>query len=114
MASPVAAAAEEVENAIGSYHPENITELREFFADLPDFFERQISAFQAFADHLEQEQPLEPAVAEHYREMLANLAGIRDHVQEGISVFESAHERELQRLEEPRPNEQAWDVTQNS
>jgi hypothetical protein len=62
------------------------------------------------ADRLGSEFPVHHAVIEHLHEMAATTAGLAEFAQEAHSIHRVAHAKELERIEEPRPNEQIWDV----
>lgn len=113
MTSPISAATEAVSEGFGNYEPENVADLRGFFTDMPKFFGELASSVTALADRFDEELPLHPAIAEHVREMVSVIAGLGDHAEELQGMFESAHEKELQRIDSPRSNEEFLDVSHN-
>lgn len=111
MGSPVEAAAEAVQQHIGGFVPESGAELDRFFQDLPKLFERTAEALAHLADRFGSELPVHPVVHEHIRELAAVTAGLTDYAESAWSIHRTAHDRELERIENPRPGEDLWDVS---
>lgn len=105
--------AEAIEQGIGGFEPENANDLGDFLKALPDVHEAQASAYNRQAEQLADGQPVHPAVIEHLRELASQSDGLREYAAETHHIWATAHEAELQRLEEPRPNESLWDVVEN-
>jgi hypothetical protein len=112
--SPIQEAAEAVTAGFAGFEPQNATDLRTMFSDFPDFYGELARGVGILADKFDGELPVHPSVAEGIREMVATLAGLRDHADELNGMFKQAHEKELQRLDEPRPQEELWDVSRNN
>jgi len=110
MASPIAPATEAVEEGFNGFDPENVTDMREFFADMPEFFSTLATSVNTLADKFGDDLPLDPALADHVREMVGVIAGLADHSTELGSMFEKVHEPELSRVDDPRPGEEKFDV----
>jgi DNA-binding GntR family transcriptional regulator len=108
--SPVEAAAEAVQQHIGGFTPESASELDRFLQDLPQLFERTAEALAQLADRFGSDLPVHPSVHEHLRELAAVSAGSAEFAEEAWSLHRTAHERELERIENPRPHEDMWDV----
>jgi hypothetical protein len=113
-ASPVKDIAEQFNEAFAKFQPENAGDMIEFFKELPDLFETMADAFGHLGSRMQEEMPLDPRVAERVRELAGHAAGLRDEAQEINGTFRAAHEKEIQRIEEPRPAEEAWDVGRNN
>lgn len=114
VATPLTNAGEAVQQDLGNYHPEHIIELRPFFStELPEFFGTLAGSIGAMADRFREELPLHQQIPEHIQEMAGVLAGLRDKAQELSALFENLHKDDLNRLDEPRPGEQMWDVGAN-
>jgi hypothetical protein len=105
--------AEAIEQGIGAFDPENANDLGDFLKSLPDIHEAEASAYSRQADQLSEGQPVHPAVIEHLRELASQADGLREYAAETYHIWATAHEAELQRLENPRPNESLWDVVEN-
>jgi hypothetical protein len=108
--SPVEAAAEAVHQHIGGFTPESAGELDRFLHDLPRLFERTAEALAQLADRFGSDLPVHPSVHEHLRELAAVSAGSAEFAEEAWSLHRTVHDRELERIENPRPNEDLWDV----
>ena len=113
MSSAVDAASDAIEENIGGFEPGNIGDLGSFLAGLPRLHEALASAYQRVADRFADDLPLDPAVAEHIRELASQAAAQQDYAAETLGLFRSLHEQELERIENPRPNEKLWDVVEN-
>jgi hypothetical protein len=111
--SPVAAATEAVTENFGRFDPQNIDGLTALFDDLPEFYSALITANTNLAAKFGDELPVKPAVTEAIGEMNSYLAGLRDHATSLRELFEKAHKDELERLRNPRRNEEMWDVQNN-
>jgi hypothetical protein len=109
----VEAAAEALETHIGSWQPENAADLDVFLASLPMLFEAVSNSIIRVASTLGAEFPVDAVVPERLHEIAATVAGMTDFSAEAHAVHRVAHARELERIENPRPNEQIWDVGQN-
>lgn len=112
MASPIAPATEAVEEGFTGFDPENVADMRKFFADMPEFFRTLASSVNTLADKFGDDLPLDPQLADHVREMVGVIAGLGDHSEELASMFEKVHEPELNRVDSPRPGEEKFDVSQ--
>jgi hypothetical protein len=110
VSSQVDAATEAIDQHIGGYEPQTPTDLGMFLQALPQLFESLGTALSHVADTLGDQFPVEPALPEQLREIGASAAGLADQATEAHSVHRNAHEKELERLENPRTNEQFWDV----
>lgn len=113
MAHQLEAATEAIHGSIGGFEPENVEDLGAFLQDLPNVFEAMTSGLHRLADRFGDELPLHSSVVEHVREMASSLSGLHEYAAEAHHVFRTAHEQELERLENPRPNEKLWDVVEN-
>jgi hypothetical protein len=112
LVNRIDAASEAVGQHIGGYEPENAADLDQFLGSLPDYFGAVAQAFRHVAETLADRFPVEPVVVERLREISATIGGMSEFSGEARAVHRAAHERELQRIENPRPNESFWDVSQ--
>jgi hypothetical protein len=107
------AAAEAISEYIGGWAPENALELDSFLAGLPGLFEALAAAMAGVAERLGAEFPVDPAVPEHLAEIAATVAGMGDFAAEAHAIHRTVHAPELERIENPRQNEDLWDVAAN-
>jgi hypothetical protein len=107
------AASEAVIESIGNWAPENALELDAFLAGLPRLFEAVASSVARVAERLGSDFPVHPSVSEHLQEIAATVAGMGEFAEEAYSIHRTAHAAELERIENPRPNERLWDVVEN-
>lgn len=102
-----------VEQQIGSWEPDNAVDLDLFLSSLPRLFEAVSTSIGHVAGRLGSDFPVHPAVTERLREIASTVAGMSEFAAEAHSIHRSAHASELERIEDPRPGEQMWDVTRN-
>lgn len=110
MASPLAPVTEDVKTGFDKFQPETAQDMIQFFGEFPEFFEALASSLGGLAGRMESEMPLDPGLAETMREFAGTIAGLRDQASEMNRQFRQVHAKEIERIEEPRPGEQAWDV----
>lgn len=109
MSASPHAAAEAIQQHIGSFEPENVEDLGRFLQGLPDIHDALAESLTRIADRFGDELPVHPAVTEHIREMAAQSAGLHDFADQTYSIFRSAHSDDLERLENPRRGEEFMD-----
>lgn len=114
MSSSIDAATEAIDQHIGSWEPQTAVELDEFLSGLPRLVESMSTSLAQVADKLGEQFPVEASVTQMIREIAAHIGGMTDMAGEAHTVHRGAHEKELERIENPRNNEQLWDVTTNS
>ena len=113
MSSQIDAAIEAVSENIGGWVPENALDLDMFLAGLPVLFEAVASSVASVAELLGSEFPVHPSVPEHLQEIAATVAGMGEFAGEAHAIHRVAHAAEMERIENPRPNERLWDVVEN-
>lgn len=113
MTSPIAAVSEEVATSLSNFRPENVTDLRDGFRDLPDLFRVIRQGLSGMTERFADETPVHADVIEHMREMFTALDGLADHADSLGPLFEERHREELKRIDEPRPGEEILDVQSN-
>ena len=114
MSTHIDAAAEAVTDNIGSWVPENALDLDLFLAGLPRLFEAVAASVAGVAERLGSEFPVDPSVPEHLQEIAATVAGMGEFAGEAHAIHRVAHAAEMERIENPRPHEELWDVVENS
>lgn len=114
MSANVDAAVEGISQHIGNWEPQTPVDLDEFLSSIPQLFESLSTSLAGVADKLGEQFPVEPSVTESLREMAAHVSGLTDTAGEAHTVHRSAHEQEMHRIENPRVNEQFWDVSSSS
>jgi len=113
VSNHIDAATEAVSEHIGTWEPENALDLDAFLAGLPRLFEAVASAVASVAERLGSEFPVHPSVPDHLREIAATVAGMGEFAGEAHAIHRIAHATEMERIEDPRPNERLWDVVEN-
>lgn len=107
----IEAAAEAVQQHIGGFEPENAADLERFLSELPGYFDSVANAFRNVADTLSDRYPVEAVVTERLREIGATIGGMSEFSGEAHAAHRAVHEKELARIENPRPGESLWDVS---
>ena len=113
MNSHIDAATEAVSESIGAWAPENALDLDSFLAGLPGLFEAVAASVASVAERLGSEFPVDPSVPDHLQEIAATVAGMGEYAAEAHAIHRLAHAAEMERIENPRPNEELWDVAGN-
>lgn len=110
--APIESAAEAI-LAISSWEPENITEVDNFLQDLGQLYEALATTQANLAQRFQSDLPIGSAVVEHLSELASAAASLTDHANQARGIFRSQHAEEFERLENPRPREELWDVRAN-
>jgi hypothetical protein len=105
----IAQQAGEAAQALGTWHPDDGEDADATLGALADMFESWHAGLQALIGNLHDE-PIDPGVMEEIEEVASNLAGGTEGLRSAYASFRAKHEVELRRIEEPRPDEQMWNV----
>ena len=98
---------------ISHWEPETVSDVDEFLSDLAELYEALATTQARLAERFGSDLPIGAAVVEHLSELASTAAALTDHARESQSIFRAAHEAEFERLENPRPKEELWDVSTN-
>ncbi|MBO0813532.1 MAG: hypothetical protein J2P30_00025 [Actinobacteria bacterium] len=104
------AASEAASQHIGQFEPDSAEDLGLFLSGLPSYFESVSTAFRTVAERLADGYPVHPSIPERLREIGATVGGMSDFAAEAHSAHRAMHEKELDRIENPRRGEEFWDV----
>lgn len=107
------AVADAIDEHIGGWEPQNATDIFQFLAGLEPMCSHLGMALGNAADRLGSDYPLDQAVVGHLQEMAALAVNLGAWGESAHSLARAAHENDLQRLENPRPNEQVFDIQAN-
>ena len=113
ISGQIDAAAEAITEYVGGWEPESAMDLDSFLAALPGLFEALAAAMASVAERLGSEFPVHPSVPEHLEEIAATVAGMGEFAAEAHAIHRIAHAAEMERIENPRPHEELWDVAGN-
>jgi len=101
---------EAAEQHIGGWNPDQAQDIEDFFAGLPDFLENLGSVFHHLSDRMGSELPIMAPV----RELVAEVGGAvqltAEHARDTYNAHRTEHEGRLDRLENPMPGEETWNV----
>lgn len=110
--APIEQAAEAI-GAVGAWEPESITEVDRFLDDLGSLYKALATTQANLAERFSSDLPIGRPVVDHLNELASGAAALTDHASQGRAIFRSHHESEFERLENPRPHEEMWDVSAN-
>lgn len=109
----ITAVTDAIDEHIGAAEFDNAVAIFGFLAGLEPMCSHLGMALANAAARLGSDSPLDRAVVDHLNEMAAFAVNLGAWGQQAHSLARAAHENDLQRLENPRPNEQAFDVQAN-
>jgi hypothetical protein len=101
---------EAVDQHIGGWDPDEAQDIEEFFAGLPDHFRTQGQTYLNLADRMASELPIAGPVREMLAEVGSAYTVIAEAAEEAYNAHRAEHEKELERVENPRPGEPIWNV----
>lgn len=109
----ITAVMDSIDTHIGGAEFENATEIFGFLAGLEGVCSHLGMALGNVADRLGSDYPIDRAVVEHIQEMAAFAVNLGGWGEQAHQLARAAHHGELQRIEQPRPNEAVFDVDHN-
>jgi hypothetical protein len=109
----VSDSAETVVTAIAKADISSARKLDAVFDDLAGFEAKVATAKRQLAARIAEEFPADPSISEHVSQSAGLQARLGESLGELRKVFRRAHAMEWDRLDSPRRNEHAWDVTHN-
>jgi len=80
---------------------------------MPTVFTNIANAFVTVASRTNDDMPIGPETKDAFSEVAAAVQRIVDAAEQVAPTMRREHEADIERLENPRTNEQAWDVTAN-
>ncbi len=111
VSNAIEAVVEAFATHIAGFEPQNVAELDEFLAGLKDMFEAQASAFYQLGERWSEGKPIDAAVVHNIQEMGSGCGALTGWAEETHRTFRLSHSDEHERLENPRPGEEFWDVS---
>jgi hypothetical protein len=81
---------------------------------MPTVFTNIANAFMTVAQRTNDEMPIGPETKEAFTAVAEQVQKIVDAAEQCAPTMRREHEADIERLENPRTNEQAWDVTANA
>lgn len=109
----IQAAVDGFRDAIGGYQlPENhaAADVDDFFESLPSLFEEFGDTVTGLAEKFRDDSPIERIVAEYLKEVAGGLTNMSEGAQETYTAWRQANAADIERVENPRPNEEAFNV----
>ncbi|WP_017540803.1 hypothetical protein [Nocardiopsis halophila] len=104
-------AAEELKDALSEFGNIGMLDYEKGLKELPSLFEKLAQGLDQMAHRAEDEEPIDSSVIEFFDQISQASRGASDVADEMPGLFRAAHEAELERLENPRPHEEKWDVS---
>lgn len=102
---------EAIQQNIGGFEPKHALDVEAFLVGLNDTFSELSNSLATAAERLRGDFPIEASVTDLIDQMGVHAATLTEYAQEGHRVFRLAHAADLERHENPRPQEEAWDVS---
>jgi hypothetical protein len=96
---------------IGNWEPDEAQEIEDFFAGMGDFWRNQGQTWHHLAERMSSELPIAARVRELVDEVAASCTMVGDHADDTYNAHRTDHEGRLDRLENPMPGEETWNVT---
>lgn len=97
---------------LAAYHTGSATEMERHLASDHEMWQQIGQSIVSFADSVQTSMPYGPATCDSLRDLGAAVSSIADVAANVHSVFRSEHEVEINRIEQPRPDEKQWDTEQ--
>jgi ribosomal protein S18 acetylase RimI-like enzyme/2'-5' RNA ligase len=110
---PLGRANDAVSEELAGFQPHSAADLRDFYAELPSFFQATAAAMTTLAGRMRDQMPIAPEVADQLTELVSVATALADMAEETNQVFRHRHARELARLEDPRAGEAAWNLAES-
>ena len=95
---------------LAQFEPESASDMERFLATHHEMYTEIASSYAALADRMQSEMPYGNATADSMRDLGAAAGALSGVAQEAHAAFRQEHSKDLLRIEQPRPNEQQWDV----
>ncbi|MEU9776465.1 hypothetical protein [Streptomyces sp. NPDC047968] len=110
-ATPIEAVSEAFDFVTGQYEPQSVEELTQHLDDLAPMFENFAESLIRMAERLQDQYGVKPGVVEMILEFASANAGMVDMVQSVIESWRIEQAEDIDRHENPRPNEsEFWNV----
>lgn len=101
-------------NQIAMFEPQSGMDIARFMEEQGDNVSAMGEAFTTLADRMSSEMPLAAPVVDAVRDLGAGLLSLVSLAQDAHATMLAAHEADIQRIENPRPNEGLWNPENNS
>ncbi|MFB4276024.1 hypothetical protein ACBJ59_12070 [Nonomuraea sp. MTCD27] len=111
MSPTIEAAAEAIHDHIGGAVFNGMQDFTTFVGSLDVLLEAVYDSLGSVNARFEDDEPINPLVIDHLEELRSMLRGPIEFARENSSVFQAAHEQDLERLENPRPGEEKMDYS---
>ena len=99
--------------SVAAFSPENKDELENFLSRLRELKESEANALKTLGDRFVSEYPMAAPIADAFMELASATAALTDHCDSILTTFRNAHAEDIERIENPRPNEEWFDVSRN-
>jgi hypothetical protein len=106
-------AAAEMLGAALSYQPESMVQVGNDFAKMPQAFQNIANAMKHMAQRANDDDPIHPVILDQMGVVYTHLQAAADAAGELAPAFEKLHHVDLERIRNPRRNEQKWDFESN-
>jgi hypothetical protein len=98
---------------LGGWNPENAAEIDATLARLHEIPEAMGAGFSVMGERLQSESAVHPALRDAVTEAGAGIASEGGALQQVYATHRVVHDDRMERIENPKPGEEKWDVTSN-
>lgn len=105
--------ADAIEGLSGTSSVENARRVMDYVYGLPALVEAAAERIGRDGNAYVEDFPSRPQAGEVAVALAAQMLRMLGPIEEFREVFHRVHEHDLNRLEEPRPHEEKWDVSRN-
>lgn len=99
--------------AFAQWEPENATEIDATLLALPDAFRTGYDALRTMAERLQAESAVHPLVRAEVEQAAAAMHEIEESFASVYSQHRVQHDDRMNRIENPQPGDEKWDVQSN-
>jgi hypothetical protein len=111
MSPEIDAAAEAIRTHIGGFVGQNAAHFTAFVGSLDGLFEALYESLGSVNARFTDDEPVDAAVVDHLDQLRSMLIGPLEFAREAGPLFRTAHEEDLERLDNPRPGEEKMDFS---
>ena len=114
MAARIIEASREMVGASMMYNPEGMMEIGNDISSLGEVIRNVASAIQHMTRQVQEgETPMHNAIVDQVKSMHAELVKVAHMADDLKPAFENLHQVDINRIRNPRPGEEFWDLSKN-
>lgn len=115
MQARIIEASREMVGAAIMYNPEGMMQIGNDFASFPEVITNVANAIQGMTRQVQEgETPMHASIVDSLRAIHQQLIQTAHAAEDLRPAFENLHAVDIQRIRNPRPGEQMWDLSANA